>query len=533
MPRFFFPPPPRPTMATLDVESLACCLCLGAPAVLPVRPHGDGLASCGCLMCQGCYRRWRDHHGWGTLPPPPAPAAGAPCTTAIGGPTLPRPPAPDVPPDVVLVGLLGGLPVACPACQTDLTMGTLSQHLGSGCSVSTVTWLRDLHAVDRLGSDGFCAAQRRRPPEPGIGPHGAAPACLGPRGCAWAESLLRLWERDPLDPVPWRYLQEEVLPRLVRRNENYLQLRPVQTLLLGVQRHPVLWGRTLRLWEEALVARPPPPALVLSLVAFAPHPALADVVHRQLLDPLLKGGDACGVTLEELAVAPLRTLLRRHPPPGLGEALAHRLPSPAGGLLSAWALDLLEHEVLDLAAGWSEPTWRTWWTAASSRSHARLLLRAQATGWDLLPSLWAWWYEWYGSAGPLPPPDGAPFTWEHALAMQHAGARLPGLSHTLPTVQQANLLLFALCPPPGDAALEAHLRDHLLLPQLRRQSTHRGKAPALPPALVLLSDAPPLAAPGLTPHLVLGWLLDDLDGAAARRAAAPAPLRTSSACTAA
>ena len=83
------------TTLPMDPSSavLTCCVCLSVPAVLPIQPHGDGLSSCHCVMCQACYRDWRHHHGWTSAPsgsvgwPLPSPPSPAP-TLSPGGPTV-------------------------------------------------------------------------------------------------------------------------------------------------------------------------------------------------------------------------------------------------------------------------------------------------------------------------------------------------------------------------------------------------------------------------------------------------------------
>ena len=196
----FFVCSPQPAMSLHAV--VTCCLCLVVPAVLPVRPHGDGLCPCGCVMCQTCYREWRHHHGWPigaandrtVLPSKPPPACPC-CRLSVHPHDVPPDWAPanslemhlhslgpNVP-DVLLVGLLSACPVTCPThasasgkqqkhgpagCDAPLNMGQLADHLAFHCTRSILRWLGDLHPLDQLTTTHFCISGV-------LGRHGTAP----------------------------------------------------------------------------------------------------------------------------------------------------------------------------------------------------------------------------------------------------------------------------------------------------------------------------------------------------------------------
>ena len=89
-------------------------------------------------MCQSCYREWRHHHDWQRsngdrfrTPSPDAPACPC-CRLPVH--------LQDVPPDVLLIGLLAAHRVTCPGCEVEMTMDQLSEHRLNCSTQTTFFW---------------------------------------------------------------------------------------------------------------------------------------------------------------------------------------------------------------------------------------------------------------------------------------------------------------------------------------------------------------------------------------------------------
>ena len=224
------------------VHRLVCCLCLGSPPVLPVRPHAHAFERCVCLMCLDCYHAWRHAAGWDEQPPCPC------CREPVhlGA----------VPPDPIAGMLLAEEMVTCVHCDVECPAGTLLAHRGA-CVPLGLRWLRNGHCPGRIGGC-FCLA---RP-----GPDGYEPPCLAVggtgrrtsalrrrpgavKGCQWAVHIHRLLNATGDDRPVLQHVQD-VLRHAVWV-PNYMRFPPLRDLFERAGDHPDRRDKLLHIWEAA------------------------------------------------------------------------------------------------------------------------------------------------------------------------------------------------------------------------------------------------------------------------------------------
>ena len=311
----------------MDSQHLACCFCLACPAVLPVRPHGDGFLSCLCIFCRDCYHDWRHGHGWDRSPPPACPWCRAPVHPN------------DVPPDGLLVALLADTPVACPSCQLATRMGRLQEHQRRECAATLVAWLRDSHhdgprlmcggaGAGRHGPRGRARVRpRARVGTPRVARRPAAvapgppPSPGGPPMRRWMAAPIQAWRCDAL--VARAYLRDDGFLRVAVLGQQPVGQRFLTQL--AAEGSGTAWTAFLEDWE-----RDGPPCLVSAAVLFrvgGSHPVLGRaggaILGRR--PPAAVGGDV----LRSLFAAATLPFLKAHAEGEGGAPLVVFYPPPS------------------------------------------------------------------------------------------------------------------------------------------------------------------------------------------------------------